>query len=1431
MKKKLTLRLLTAMLMILTAFAFMPFIAKDAHAADADAGDKEDFIVNINYGNITIKGGKISYYIYNESTHMLESKSQEIDGDWYDDNEIVITGKTPHPEAIELLKDPENNTTDTEDVQLPAHTVSVTGRVHYITLRNLNMAPDDSSDKTPYSPIALNSETDLEITLSGNNRIEGYLSPGVRVPTSSTLKIEGEKTTADATGNSNKLTVTTSGSDAAGIGGTGRSGFCGVITIDSGHVISTGSGGGAGIGGSTSGSGTININGGIVEATGGTDANTGAGAPGIGAGSSCSGGSVTIKGGDVTAISGRTAGTVSQTATRGIVAEKISSEGNTVVVTSTAGILRSPASATNTDVFNAFIWTDASKTTATVEGDALLSQEGTVLEATGEVVPAFDLGTGTLNIPEGSSVTLVDDHDYDANGATIGGKGYLIDNISGTTIVGYTELKSGEPRHAIPLNTNYNAAEYSSPYIKIIGKDTGHGYPIYDGEPKELEEDLINIAEKAGSNWLDRDNWNITVYDTDGYEVYNELDEDNNNIINADFYSITFTHKQNAYEPFTIRYAQILPKDFGDYMIEMESAFEFGQEITFSVIDDEVDKNDGILVEGEDFEVEFREVDEDGNVINDDLSTEYISEHVGLYQAVFKGLGNYTSDLDLKNGVTEDELVAYDFEVQPAALSSASTTVTLSGLNDCIYTGHPMFTINDNQLKKRITVNVNGRKLVLKDDCNVTFKNNSLTPESQYPDQNDHITYAGMVTVIIEAKSDNYTGYITEQFEIKRRQVKVESATAAYAPDGTLVPQRPYDGTNIVKIVDATLAMRQTQTSKEGIIPGDEEFVNIDYNGIDSDPTDDLTGTVSSANAGTYETVHLKDIKLEGTKALNYTVVESEADLQPAGFTEFHITRLAVRKPDITISEKLSEGAGDKFQCTVKVTNAPNDGAKYLYGILEKEGDADEVKWQSDNVFDRLESNTNYWFYCKVDDSEAAQLNMYPEKAGEFTVRQYKTSLIPQDPPEEFELEFTLDPSGESYTATIPIQEGAEYSFDGTNFNKSNTLRGVKANTSVTGYIRFPKTKTHAASDVVSSTDETPPLTVKTPVFSPENDAFYGSVKVSISCTTAGATIYYTTDGNYPTPSSNVYRAPFTITEDTEIRAVAVKNGMFDSEEAVIKYVYTEYEPQTEAKVSSGIKITNDLKDSPTYNKKDSITAALSRAITEDGGGYTYQNIAYYDLNVKISFDNGQKFVNATAENFPEEGVEITVPFPKDTGESTHDFRVAHMFSETSDRLGTTAGEIEKPEVAESAAGLTFTVNGCSPLAIGWVETDDGSAAGDEGEDENKDGDTNASAGEDADTLNAEGQTGSADGDAANAAGGANADGANGANADGTGTDGENADGEDADGQGGAGGVVDELVNAVTTGDYTNPYFWAAVAIVSLLLIIIIAVATRRRRA
>src|SRR2546430_12551242 len=64
-----------------------------------------------------------------------------------------------------------------------------------------------------------------------------------------------------------------------------------------------------------------------------------------------------------------------------------------------------------------------------------------------------------------------------------------------------------------------------------------------------------------------------------------------------------------------------------------------------------------------------------------------------------------------------------------------------------------------------------------------------------------------------------------------------------------------------------------------------------------------------------------------------------------------------------------------------------------------------------------------------------------------------------------------------------------------------------------------------------------------TPALSPGGGTFTSSVTVTLTDSTPGATIYYTTDGSTPTTASAAYTGPITVTTTQTIKAIAVASG------------------------------------------------------------------------------------------------------------------------------------------------------------------------------------------------------------------------------------------------------------------------------------------------
>ena len=148
---------------------------------------------------------------------------------------------------------------------------------------------------------------------------------------------------------------------------------------------------------------------------------------------------------------------------------------------------------------------------------------------------------------------------------------------------------------------------------------------------------------------------------------------------------------------------------------------------------------------------------------------------------------------------------------------------------------------------------------------------------------------------------------------------------------------------------------------------------------------------------------------------------------------------------------------------------------------------------------------------------------------------------------------------GDANIWTLDITNASTPDYHGFLNNEFNRYLGVyngndwRTYTSVHNNIKNTQIEIFILGDV-----PTPPVpsVVATPEFSPEGGLYTTEQNVAISCATEGATIYYTTNGDEPTTSSSVYNNPIAVTTTTTIKAMAVKDGMENSEVAVATYTF-----------------------------------------------------------------------------------------------------------------------------------------------------------------------------------------------------------------------------------------------------------------------------------
>lgn len=150
----------------------------------------------------------------------------------------------------------------------------------------------------------------------------------------------------------------------------------------------------------------------------------------------------------------------------------------------------------------------------------------------------------------------------------------------------------------------------------------------------------------------------------------------------------------------------------------------------------------------------------------------------------------------------------------------------------------------------------------------------------------------------------------------------------------------------------------------------------------------------------------------------------------------------------------------------------------------------------------------------------------------------------------------------------------------------------------------------------------------------------------------------------------------------------------------------TAYKTEVENGIS---KVPETFKNKEHLNTPSKIIKEIKQKLQEKFKEIPAANIAVYDVELLVNV-NGFGWEKATKENFPSQGLTITLPYPSGTGKNSHNFAVTHMFTE--DMNGFCAGDVEHPAVTKTDNGLTFTVHGLSPIAIGWEEAGSGSSGG-----------------------------------------------------------------------------------------------------------------------
>jgi hypothetical protein len=143
-----------------------------------------------------------------------------------------------------------------------------------------------------------------------------------------------------------------------------------------------------------------------------------------------------------------------------------------------------------------------------------------------------------------------------------------------------------------------------------------------------------------------------------------------------------------------------------------------------------------------------------------------------------------------------------------------------------------------------------------------------------------------------------------------------------------------------------------------------------------------------------------------------------------------------------------------------------------------------------------------------------------------------------------------------------------------------------------------------------------PPAAAATPQITPVAGSYSGSVTVTITDSTSGATITYTTDGSAPVPGSHgtaiASGGSFTLNSSATVEAIASASGFSNSAVATVAYIVTSPPPPTSINFGSGFAGETTL----TLNGGATISGARLR-LTD--GGATEARSAFNTAPVSVT--------------------------------------------------------------------------------------------------------------------------------------------------------------------------------------------------------------------
>ena len=201
-----------------------------------------------------------------------------------------------------------------------------------------------------------------------------------------------------------------------------------------------------------------------------------------------------------------------------------------------------------------------------------------------------------------------------------------------------------------------------------------------------------------------------------------------------------------------------------------------------------------------------------------------------------------------------------------------------------------------------------------------------------------------------------------------------------------------------------------------------------------------------------------------------------------------------------------------------------------------------------------------------------------------------------------------------------------------------STTETVNAVALATGYLTSPlASATYTISSASAGSGSTSESgTLPAPTFSVAAGTYTSAQTVSITDATAGATIYYTTNGTAPTTSSTKYTGPLTVSTTETIETIAVASGYTNSPIAAASYVVSTESGSSTVPTGSVFTFNSFAGSQSQLNLNGNAKLDGSKLQLTDGGLYE-NSTAWYGTPVSVktfTTDVTFQLTNAVADGF-----------------------------------------------------------------------------------------------------------------------------------------------------------------------------------------------------